>query len=275
MRPAGALAAAARHPNTRALAIGWVANRSLLAHWCAGRARRGSQRTAAQNTGACTLVCKHKDGPEGTTESGCVSTEQLAHKGAPSCGRVLLTVEGGRTAKSYTQRCAQPEPRSGDLRVPGRGAAAQPRSGTFFSIKMGHRSRPYGTHCKRCFIFLTLWSCKTRLSSTRGQSGPVEGVSTRWRARRLRCAQAQGSRAARGTTERSSGPCCAHCLVGRSATRPTWLLAPVGVGAATPPPTGPEGTTGSCGPGPFERGCASTSVVGAAQQTRRASEAVA
>ena len=172
------------------------------------------------------------------TESGCVSTEQLAHKGAPSCGRVLLTVEGGRTAKSYTQRCAQPEPRSGDLRVPGRGAAAQPRSGTFFSIKMGHRSRPYGTHCKRCFIFLTLWSCKTRLSSTRGQSGPVEGVSTRWRARRLRCAQAQGSRAARGTTERSSGPCCAHCLVGRSATRPTWLLAPVGVGAATPPPYG-------------------------------------
>ena len=35
-------------------------------------------------------MCKHKDGPEGTTESGCVSTEQLAHKGAPSCGRSLL-----------------------------------------------------------------------------------------------------------------------------------------------------------------------------------------
>ena len=150
---------------------------------------------------------------------------------------ISLDSEGARASKdgraNPERGAAQPEghpppePSSG-FRGAGRGAAAQPRSGTFFSIKMGHRSRPYGTHCKRCFIFLTLWSCKTRLSSTRGQSGPVEGVSTRWRARRLRLKVVRGagwSRAARGTTERSSGPCCAHCLVARTGFGKTSLAA--------------------------------------------------
>lgn len=83
-----------------------------------------------------------------------------------------------RRAPQFPCAARNPNPVRAICGSPAGGAAAQPRSGTFFNIKMGHRSRPYGTHCKRCFIFLTLWSCKTRLSSTRGQSGPIEGHCT-------------------------------------------------------------------------------------------------